>query len=29
MNYNILDYGALPDGVTDNAASIQQAVEAA
>ncbi len=29
MNYNILDYGALPDGVSDNAASIQKAVEAA
>ena len=27
--YNILDYGAIADGVTNNAAAIQQAIDEA
>ena len=27
--YNILDYGAVADGITNNAAAIQQAIDAA
>lgn len=29
MDYNILKYGAMPDGITDNARAIQAAIDAA
>ena len=28
MQYNIMDYGAIPDGVTNNQPMIQQAIDA-